>query len=83
MRMFEDREECEKWLESLGYEEFWREISTFSLEIQDREICDELIASGKVPENKLLRLLKTLVRMQVVEQQRLKLRDNLPHYTLH
>ena len=83
MKMFEDREEVEEWLEPLGYDEFWREISIFNLEIQSKESCDEQIAEGSVDEQTVLYVLKGLVRLQIIEQHRLEPRDVMPWFNMH
>ena len=83
MRYFEDRTDVEEWLEPLGYEEFWREVSTFDLDIPDREDCDADIATGGVPEATVLFVLKGMVRLQVVAQQKLPARITVSWMSLH
>ena len=33
MRYFNDQQEVREWLEPLGYEDFWRAVSTFDLRL--------------------------------------------------
>ncbi len=81
MRTFDDREELEAWLEALDYEGFWREIVSFDLALPDRAECDARIGDG-VPRATVLSVLQMLARMQIVQEQGLRLRVmvyGLPH----
>jgi hypothetical protein len=84
MQYFEDRQDVEEWLEPLGYDDFWREVSTFPLTmLQSRESCDEQIARGDVDEETVLYVLKGIVRLEIVQQQNLKPRDTVPWMSMH
>ena len=83
MRYFEDQQDVSEWLEPLSYEEFWREISAFDLEIQSKENCDEQIAGGSIDEATVLRVLKGMARIQIVELQNLPHRDYVAPISLH
>lgn len=81
MRKFDDREELEAWLEALDYEAFWREIAPFRLTLPNRAECDDRIDEG-VDRATILSVLQMLARMQIVEEQGLRLRvmvHGLPH----
>ena len=81
--MFEDREEVEEWLEPLDYEAFWQEIADLPVSIQSRESCDAQIARGIVDEALVLRVLKGMVRSQIVRDQDLKPRIYVTEMSLH
>ncbi|MBB4305126.1 hypothetical protein GGD81_004194 [Rhodobium orientis] len=83
MCYFEDQQDVRDWLEPLGYEEFWREVSTFDLRLQSKESCDQQISSGSVDEATVLRVLKGMVRMQVIDQQNLPPRDYVAPLSMH
>ncbi len=83
MQCFEDQEDVRDWLESLSYEAFWREVSAFDLRLQSKESCDAQIASGSIDEATVLRVLKGMVRMQIIDQQNLPPRDYTTPLSMH
>lgn len=83
MRYFNDQQELRDWLDPLGYEDFWRAVSTFDLRLQSRQSCDEQIAFGLIDAETVLAVLKGMVRLQVIEQQDLKPRDYTPDMAVH
>ncbi|GJE18414.1 hypothetical protein AIGOOFII_3139 [Methylobacterium marchantiae] len=83
MRYFEDQKDVDEWLDPLTYEEFWQEVSTFSVDIPSREECDSDIADGIAPEAMVLNVLKGLTRLQVIDQQNLPVRITVPWMSLH
>ncbi|MCW2308832.1 hypothetical protein [Rhodobium gokarnense] len=83
MRYFEDQQDVRDWLEPLTYAEFWREVSTFDLRLQSKENCDGQIASGAIDEATVLRVLKGMVRMQVIDQQNLPPHDYVAPLSMH
>lgn len=83
MRYFEDQTDVDEWLDPLSYEAFWQEVSTFSLDLPNREDCDADIADGVVPTAIMLNVLKGFTRLQVIEQQNLPVRITVPWMSLH
>ena len=83
MRYFNDQQEVREWLEPLGYDAFWREVSTFDLRLQSRQSCDDQIAAGTIDAETVLAVLKGMVRLQIIEQQDLKPRDYTSDMAVH
>lgn len=83
MRCFDDREDVEEWLEPLGYDAFWEETADFEVTLPSRESCDIDIAAGTVDEATALAVLKTMVRLQIVNREQLRPRDRMMWHSLH
>lgn len=73
MVVFQDIQDVEEWLAPLDYIAFWEAIAPYRLGMDDREHCDELIASGKIERDTLLCTRKFLARME------LRIKFNLRH----
>lgn len=82
MQQFEDMKDVEEWLEPLDYEEFWREVEPFVLDIPERRSCDADIGAGVVTQGVVLTVLKAMARAQIVLDQRLPPRFMVPDLTL-
>lgn len=78
MVVFEDIEDLRDWLEPLDYIAFWEVVAPYHLALQDRDHCDGLIASGKVPQDVILAGLKALARMELEQAFGLKHRIYAP-----
>lgn len=48
MVVFEDIQDVRDWLDPLDYIAFWEAVEPYRLVLQDRDHCDDLIASGAV-----------------------------------
>lgn len=83
MKKFKDVEEIEEWFGPLNYEEFWGEVMLFNLAIQPREDCDAQIAAGEVDEETVLKVLKTLARIEITAAQGLPRRTEYSWQTYH
>jgi hypothetical protein len=75
MNLFEDRKDVEEWLERLDYEKFWTGIEPFQLVLLLRQNCDQQITAGVVDEATVLRVLKAMARLELVERYCLRPRD--------
>lgn len=78
MSQFADAEEVEEWLAGLDYEAFWREAERLELDIQSRESCDDQIAIGSVDEAMVLRVLKGMARLELIDRFKLYPRTAMP-----
>ncbi len=78
MVVFEDLQDVEEWLAPLDYIGFWEAVEPYRLALQDRDHCDGLIASGKVPQDLVLCGLKALARMELRQAFDLKHRIYAP-----
>jgi hypothetical protein len=59
MVIFEDLTDVDAFLEPLDYVAFWKAMAPYGVfSIAERDHCDELIASGKVPQATILKGLK-------------------------
>jgi len=65
MGIFEDIQDVEEWLMPLEYIAFWDAVAPYCLSLQDRDHCDGLIASGKVPADLILSGLKYMAVMEL------------------
>ena len=65
MVIFEDIQDVKEWLRPLDYLAFWEAVEPYRLTLQDRDHCDELIASGKVDATLILEVLKGLAEMEL------------------
>lgn len=83
MRSFDDMEDVQEWLVPLDYENFWKEIEPFALELQPRESCDVQIANGSIDEATVLYVLKGMARLELVQRYGLRPRDVMPWHSLH
>ncbi|MEM7522451.1 MAG: hypothetical protein AAF360_01565 [Pseudomonadota bacterium] len=77
MHDFEDTDDVVEWLKPMDYEEFWKAVEPFYLDLDPKHFCDEEIARG-VDEALVLRCLKNLARLQIAEMLGLKWRTYLP-----
>lgn len=77
MVVFEDIQDVREWLEPLDYIAFWEAVAPYCLILQDRDHCDELIASGTVDVALILEVLKDLAQMELT--QAFGLRDRTYH----
>lgn len=78
MVVFEDIQDVEAWLEPLDYLAFWEAVAPYRLTLQDRDHCDELIASGAVAASLILEVLKGLAAMELRQAFGLKSRTYHP-----
>ncbi|MGE0279580.1 MAG: hypothetical protein AB7P20_03055 [Rhizobiaceae bacterium] len=76
--MFDDQKDLEDWLEPLGYDAFWQAIDPLGLDIEERWSIDAQIEKGAVTEAIVLKVLKGMTRLQIIE--RLGLRPHHPHH---
>ncbi|MCP4933239.1 MAG: hypothetical protein GY927_03325 [bacterium] len=67
MFIFEDIQDVKEWLEPLDYLAFWKAVEPYDLVLQDRDHCDDLIASGKVEATLVLEVLKGLAEMELAD----------------
>ena len=72
--MFNDMEDVEEWLAPLGYAAFWDAAEGLELDLEPKASCDAQIASGSIDEATVLRVLKGLARLELVERFRLPAR---------
>lgn len=77
MMIFEDIQDVEAWLEPLDYIAFWEAVEPYNLILQDREHCDHMIASGKVDQSLVLRVLKSMAENGLA--MKLNLKDRVHH----
>ena len=82
MQSFDDATEVEEWLETLDYEQFWQETDPHGLNADERASCDMSIAQG-VDKAMILRCIKAAMRLEIIEEQNLKVRIYQPPVTLH
>jgi len=78
MVVFEDVDDVRDWLAPMGYIAFWEAVAHYGLMLQDRDHCDELIASGKVDQALILDVLKSMARRELTARFSLKERVQLP-----
>ncbi len=83
MMVFNDMEDVDEWLAPLGYDDFWREVEPFALELQARESCDRQIASRGIDTATVLSVLKGMARLELVERFNLPPREVMPWHRLH
>lgn len=81
MVVFQDIQDVKEWLEPLDYIEFWEAVEPYDLTLQDRDHCDDLIASGKVEATLILEVLKGLAEMELSKAFGLKWRTYHPQIT--
>lgn len=65
MVVFEDIQDVEEWLAPLDYIAFWEAVAPYDLGLQDRGLCDGLIASGKVKPALMLANLKFMAMLEL------------------
>lgn len=64
--VFEDIQDVEEWLAPFDYTNFWRAIEPWDIGTgADRAHFDSVLAKGRVPEEKVLRCLKTMARVEL------------------
>lgn len=80
MVVFEDIQDVKEWLAPLEYVAFWVAVAPYSLILQDRDHCDELIASGELDTSLALRVLKGLAEMELARAFGLKDRFYHPDF---
>jgi len=78
MVIFEDIQDVKEWLEPLDYLGFWDAVAPYDLTLQDRDHCDDLIASGEVDASLILQVLKGLAEMELTRAFGLKWRTYHP-----
>ncbi len=78
MVIFQDIQDVEEWLEPLDYIAFWEAVGPYGLTLQDREMCDGLIASGKAEPGLILQGLKFLAQRELARKFGLKRRSYEP-----
>lgn len=81
MVVFQDIQDVKEWLEPLDYIEFWEAVEPYDLTLQDRDHCDDLIASGEVETTLILEVLKGLAEMELSKSFGLKWRTYHPRIT--
>ena len=79
MVIFEDIQDVKEWLAPLDYLGFWQAVAPYNLALQDRDHCDDLIASGDVEPSLVLDVLKGLAEMELAEAFDLKWRVYHPY----
>lgn len=67
MVIFEDIDDVAEWLKPFDYSAFWDAVAPYYLDLQDRDHCDGLIASGEVEQVLILRVLKMMARIELTE----------------
>lgn len=77
MVIFEDSEDVREWLADLTYLQFWEAVAPYNLVLQDRDHCDDLIASGTVEPDLVLYGLKSMARLEL--SRALGLKSRIPH----
>ena len=77
MMVFEDIQDVEEWLEPLDYIAFWKAVAPYNLTLQERDHCDEMIATGKVDQSLVLRVLKGMAESELARK--LNLKDRIHH----
>lgn len=65
MIVFQDIQDVEEWLSLLDYPAFWEAVAPYELGLQDRDLCDGLIASGKVKPALMLANLKFMAMLEL------------------
>lgn len=78
MIVFEDIQDVRVWLEPLDYVAFWEAVEPYRLVLQDRDHCDDLIASGAVEQSLILEVLKGLAAVELAEAFGLPLKAHQP-----
>jgi len=78
MMIFHDIQDVEEWLEPHDYISFWEAVEPYNLTLQDRDHCDEMIASGKVDQSLVLRVLKSMAENALALKFHLKDRVHHP-----
>ena len=78
MIAFEDIQDVEDWLEPLDYLGFWEAVAPYTLILQDRDHCDDLISSGEVDADVILYCLKAMARRELTRMFDLKHRIHEP-----
>ena len=68
MIIFQDNQDVQDWLQDLDYIAFWEAVAPYDLTLQDREMCDGLIASGKVEPGLILQGLKFLAQRELAQK---------------
>ena len=64
--VFEDIQDVEEWLAPFEYEGFWRAVEPWDIGTgADRAHFDQVLAKGRVPQEKVLRALKTMARVEL------------------
>ncbi len=74
MVIFKHTEDIENWFKSMSYEDFWKEVSAFDIELPAKPICEGKILSGKVDRDIMLGGLKYLASTQLSGKLKLKRR---------
>lgn len=78
MIIFEDIEDVEEWLRPFDYIGVWNAVAPYGLTLQDRDFCDDLIASGKVAQDLILEGLKILAQSELTRMFGLRYRSIEP-----
>ncbi len=78
MKKFRDIQAVEEWLEPMDYPGFWYAVEPYSLNLQDREDCDQQLREGGVPVDTMLEVLKGFARIELTQKFGLKHRDPAP-----
>lgn len=61
MMVFEDLTDVDEWLDPMNYIAFWEAVAPYRIfSIADRDHCDGLITSGKVPQSTILKGIKAM-----------------------
>jgi len=77
MVIFKDIQYVEEWLAPMDYIAFWEAVEPYNLILQDRDHCDEQIASGLVEQSLVLRVLKGMAENELARK--LNLKDRIHH----
>ncbi len=78
MKKFKYVQDIDDWLDLMNFDEFWYAVEPFDLVLQEREHCEEQIASGDSDEQTVLSVLKYMVRRELAEKHGLKRRPITP-----
>lgn len=82
MVQFKDSDEVSEWLETLNYDQFWKEAEPFGMGSNYRANCDVSIARG-VDKAMILKCVKSELRLKIIKAQDLKVRITKERASLH
>ncbi|MCV6576164.1 MAG: hypothetical protein OIF58_10565 [Cohaesibacter sp.] len=78
MRKFRYIDDVETWLEPMDYQGFWVAITSLELDLQPRAHCDQQIRDGEVDQVTVLRVLKSMARIELTDRHRLEWKQEAP-----
>lgn len=78
MEDFRYRDDVEKWLAPMNYEQFWREIKPHCLVIEQQSVCDAQIELGMVERDLVLSCLKSMAVDALSRRHKLNSKPSTP-----